>query len=269
MTEQTELTYYTILTNQGIQYEQECLNTSSEFHITHIAVGDGSGSATTPSKTQTGLIHEIARYPVSKEEVSITKGEYYATAEIPYSAGNFTIRELGGYNSAGKLVAVANFPPTNKQVQEEWDIHKVYVRMDLCRVNERTFPSVVNSDLAFVSAETFEREIDLKANKTLNNLSEYGNNRLHALKGYLDEGKVLTDAEGLAYVIKMAHSTFDSSKFTKVGTPTITDDGIYSDIDGSNYVSMSADFLSANTWKLTCPIPKIISNSSFNCFLAL
>jgi hypothetical protein len=62
--------------------------------------------------------------------------------------------------------------------------------------------------------------------------------KLHALKGYSDNGELLTDAEGLADVITYAHSTFDLSKFTVVGSPNITDDGIASGFSGTNYLQI-------------------------------
>jgi len=64
-----------------------------------------------------------------------------------------------------------------------------------------------------------------------------------AIKGYLDVGENLTDEKGLADVKNYAHSTFDSSKFTVVGSPTITSDGIASGFGptsgyaNDNYVS--------------------------------
>lgn len=61
-------------------------------------------------------------------------------------------------------------------------------------------------------------------------------NRLHALKGYLDNGKLLTDKEGLENVRGYAHSNFDKSKFNVVGAPKITDDGIASEFNSNNYI---------------------------------
>ena len=76
------------------------------------------------------------------------------------------------------------------------------------------------------------------SDKNLSNLSDNGNSRLHALKGYEDNGELLTDAEGLADVKEYSHSTFDLLKFTVVGSPTITDDGIVSGFSGSNYLTL-------------------------------
>ena len=92
--------------------------------------------------------------------------------------------------------------------------------------------------------------IDNKANIALGNLSSVGENRLHALKGYLDDGTLLTDSEGLADVKSYAHSTFDSTKFTVTGSPTITDDGVVSGFSSSNYINTPAIDLVNKTFKL-------------------
>jgi hypothetical protein len=84
----------------------------------------------------------------------------------------------------------------------------------------------------------------------LDNLNEDGDKRLHALKGYSDKGELLEDAEGLADVIEYAHSTFDVSKFTIHGTPTISSDGIASGFSTSNYITLNP-YLTSTNYKLS------------------
>ena len=76
------------------------------------------------------------------------------------------------------------------------------------------------------------------------------NASLHALKSYVEKGELLTDQEGLQAVKDYAHSTFDASKFTKVGSPIITSDGIASGFSSSNRL-YSTFSLSANNFKIT------------------
>jgi len=75
------------------------------------------------------------------------------------------------------------------------------------------------------------------ANNDLSNLGAGGESRFHALKAYADNGELLTDAKGLENVKNYAHSTFDRSKFTVVGSPVITDDGVASGFSSSNYIN--------------------------------
>lgn len=55
-------------------------------------------------------------------------------------------------------------------------------------------------------------------------------------------------------VYDLKHSTFDKSKFTVVGSPTITDDGVAS-FSKNNYITIpKVDFGIANTWKIQLKI---------------
>lgn len=99
--------------------------------------------------------------------------------------------------------------------------------------NKVTTLSSSSTDTEYPSAKLVYD--DLQECADLSNLSDLGNARLHALKGYSDEGEVLTDAEGLADVKDCAHSTFDLSKFSVTGTPTIID-GVVTSPTNSNYL---------------------------------
>lgn len=73
---------------------------------------------------------------------------------------------------------------------------------------------------------------------------------IEAHKAYKSTGELLTDTQGLADVKSYAHSTFDSTKFTVTGSPTITDDGVASGFSSSNYISTPAIDLVNKTFKL-------------------
>ena len=173
------LEYYTILTNKGVEYETDCISTSSEFHLTHIAVGDGGGNDTTPNKNQTSLINEVRRYSIQAEELDIENGLYYAKIEIPPTDGGFTIRELGGYNSNGDLVMVANFPATVKRTQDSGEYKRMFVRMDLSIVNSQTFPSVINPNLSYYDSTYIDNldrgNVKLTGNQTVNGIKTFKN----------------------------------------------------------------------------------------------
>lgn len=104
------------------------------------------------------------------------------------------------------------------------------------QVTDNLVTSIDNtsSDTEYPSAKCVYDNLETKADKS----------QTHALKGYSDNGELLTDAEGLADVKNYAHSTFDASKFTKVGSPVVTDDGIASGFSSSNYLTsnLSIDF---------------------------
>ena len=108
-------------------------------------------------------------------------------------------------------------------------------------------PTDASTSNKLVSASTLSASIADFSNQDLSNLTSTGGARLHALKSYADKGELLTDAEGLADVKIYAHSTFDKSKFTVVGSPVITNDGIASEFSSSNYITKNLDFTNSNT----------------------
>lgn len=73
---------------------------------------------------------------------------------------------------------------------------------------------------------------------------------LHSSKGYLDNGTLLFDSTLFNYVYGYNHSTFDRSKFSVVGTPTITDEGVVTTADSSNYAQLNFDFSKDHTFEI-------------------
>lgn len=71
--------------------------------------------------------------------------------------------------------------------------------------------------------------------KDLSNLDSTGLDKLNISKMYTT-GNVSTDTQGYNQLVEMKRSTFDKSKFTVIGTPTITDDGVASGFSESNYI---------------------------------
>ena len=57
----------------------------------------------------------------------------------------------------------------------------------------------------------------------------------------------LDDKNGYEQIWNMAHSTYDKSKVTVVGSPNITDDGIASGFDTSNYINLSPQTFTLGT----------------------
>ena len=90
------------------------------------------------------------------------------------------------------------------------------------------------------------------------------NASLHALKSYVEKGELLTDQEGLQAVKDYAHSTFDASKFTKVGSPIITNDGIASGFSSSNYLTKAISIPISSHIEIVSKIDEITSSSAPN-----
>lgn len=73
------------------------------------------------------------------------------------------------------------------------------------------------------------------ANENLSNISSLALDRINQSKALIT-GNVANYEEELSQITQMSHSTFDRSKFTVVGSPNITDDGIASGFSSGNYI---------------------------------
>ena len=91
-----------------------------KVNITTMAVGDGGGKLPVPDAGQTGLIHEVWRHTLNKISQDKRNSNYIIAAlVIPPEVGGFWMRELGLYDDAGTLIAVANMAESYKPALAE------------------------------------------------------------------------------------------------------------------------------------------------------
>ncbi|HHH4288256.1 TPA: phage tail protein [Escherichia coli] len=91
-----------------------------KVNITTMAVGDGGGKLPVSDAGQTGLIHEVWRHALNKISQDKRNSNYIiAELVIPPEVGGFWMRELGLYDDAGTLIAVANMAESYKPALAE------------------------------------------------------------------------------------------------------------------------------------------------------
>jgi hypothetical protein len=105
-----------LLTLHGHQDLAQAAVAGPALALAHIAVGDGGGAAYDPVETQTALINERGRYPVTSVAIQ-PDGRIVATANIPASEGGWHIREAALITGAGRMFMVAKYPPMFKPGQ--------------------------------------------------------------------------------------------------------------------------------------------------------
>lgn len=128
--------------------------------ITQMGVGDANGTEPTPNRLQTSLINERRRAPLNQLKVD-PDNEAIIIAEqvIPENVGGWWIREIGLYDEAGDLVAVANCPPTFKPELSQGSGRTQLVRLHLLVSSTQNIvlkvdPSVVLATRAYVDSLT-------------------------------------------------------------------------------------------------------------------
>jgi phage-related tail fiber protein len=114
-----DIFYVAMLTDIGATQLASSVANGTPWDITHMAVGDGNGVTPIPSKLQTALIHENLRLPLNRLTVRADRPVIVAELILPSNVGGWWVREVGLYDSAGLLVAVANYPATFKPTRAQ------------------------------------------------------------------------------------------------------------------------------------------------------
>ncbi|EEH3365155.1 hypothetical protein GY451_004527 [Salmonella enterica subsp. enterica] len=108
--------FKTIITTAGAEkLAAATVPGGKKVNITAMAVGDGGGTLPEPDAGQTKLINEVWRHALNKISQDNKKKNYIvAELVIPPDVGGFWMRELGLYDDAGALIAVANMAESYK-----------------------------------------------------------------------------------------------------------------------------------------------------------
>lgn len=151
--------FYAILTNVGAAKQANADALGIAWKITHMGVGDANGADPTPDATQTRLINEWRRAPLNQLKVDDKDASIIIAEQvIPADIGGKWIREIGLYDEAGDLVAVANCAPTYKPVLSQGSGRTQVLRMSLvvssaANVQLKIDPSVVLATREWVTEE--------------------------------------------------------------------------------------------------------------------
>lgn len=123
--------FKTVITTAGAAKLAAATTTSGQkVSITHMAVGDGNGNLPEPSASQTALINEVWRGTLNKiTQNSKAPNQVIAELVIPPEVGGFWMRELGLYDNAGTLIAVASMAESYKPLLTEGSGRAMTCRM--------------------------------------------------------------------------------------------------------------------------------------------
>ena len=135
--------FFTVITDAGREAVAKATQAGEKVNITHMAVGDGGGSAVTPNEEQTQLVNECWRGLVStykQEGTSIIIDTY-----IPADEESFTVREMGVFTADGVLFAVCNTPEMRKVLPSEGAVGNFTLGMEI---------DVTNIDMSYIEIHT-------------------------------------------------------------------------------------------------------------------
>ncbi|WP_290922037.1 phage tail protein [Halodesulfovibrio sp.] len=156
--------YYPKLTHVGLAKLTNAVLLNKQVSLTHMAVGDGSGSSINLDAKQ--LEHEVYRAQINEIRLDeSSENTVLAVLVIPVQIGGFHITELGLFDSDGDLIAVGLFPATYKPALDEGTGREIRVQMKLQLQNPDAVtlsvdPSAVMATRSFVGAEIHRHEAE-------------------------------------------------------------------------------------------------------------
>ena len=151
-------TYFAILTAVGEAKLANAAALGTKLQISRMAVGDGNGNLPVPIRTQTALVHETYRADLNELKPDpANASQIIAELVIPETEGGYWLREMGLYDVAGDLIAVANCPPSYKPEMAEGSGRTQVLRMVLivsstAAVQLKIDPSVVLATRAYADS---------------------------------------------------------------------------------------------------------------------
>ncbi|VVP05102.1 hypothetical protein PS903_02985 [Pseudomonas fluorescens] len=114
-----DIIYIAMLTEVGAAQLAKSIANGTPWKIPKMAVGDGGGVTPLPSKLQKKLINEKLRFDLNRLTVQSEKSAIVAEGILLPEMGGWWVREVGLYDDAGLLIAVASYPATYKPVREQ------------------------------------------------------------------------------------------------------------------------------------------------------
>jgi phage-related tail fiber protein len=154
--------FFAILTNVGLAKQANADALGIPWKITQMGVGDANMTDPIPKPEQTQLINEWRRRPLNQLKVDpVDPAIIVAEQIIPADEGGRWIREIGLYDEAGDLVAVANCAPSYKPLLTQGSGRTQVVRMNFIVNNSANValkidPSVVLASRSYVDAAILE-----------------------------------------------------------------------------------------------------------------
>lgn len=159
--------FFAMLTAVGEAKQANADALGIAWKITHMGVGDANGTDPIPGRMQTALINERRRAPLNQLKVDPNNASIIIAEQvIPEDVGGWWIRELGLYDEAGDLIAIANCAPSFKPQLSQGSGRTQVVRMNFivssaANVELKIDPSIVLATRKYVDDEL--AKIDHKA----------------------------------------------------------------------------------------------------------
>jgi len=144
--------FKTIHTTYGLAAIAAAEASGIPINLTHMAVGDGGGSAVAPTEGMTALVNERWRTTINTvTQDPANPAVFYVEIMIPAATGGWTIREVGVFDDDGNLFAVSNYPETYKTVPGDGATNDLVIRLEIIVSNASVITVTIDPSVSIAS----------------------------------------------------------------------------------------------------------------------
>jgi phage-related tail fiber protein len=255
--------FFAMLTAVGEAKQANADALGIAWKITHMGVGDANGTDPIPGRLQTALINERRRAPLNQLKVDSNNASIIIAEQvIPEDVGGWWIRELGLYDEAGDLVAIANCAPSFKPQLSQGSGRTQVVRMNFivssaANVELKIDPSIVLATRKYVDDEL--AKLDHKASVLAATTAS-----LAALSGLLTIDGVVLQAGARVLVKDQATASQNGIYLAALGAWTRAGDADQSvEVTPGLLVAIEQGTTNADTvWQLTSNGPIVVGTTA-------
>lgn len=255
--------FFAMLTAVGEAKQANADALGIAWKITHMGVGDANGTDPIPNRLQTTLLNERRRAPLNQLKVDPNNASILIAEQvIPEDVGGWWIREIGLYDEAGFLVAIANCAPSFKPQLSQGSGRTQVVRMNFivssaANVELKIDPSVVLATRKYVDDEL--AKLDHKASVLA---ATTGN--LAALSALLTIDGVVLPAGARVLVKDQAASSQNGIYLAAAGLWTrAADADLAAEVTAGLMVTVEQGTANADTvWQLTSNGPIVLGTTA-------
>ncbi|CAI8820807.1 Phage tail fiber protein [Pseudomonas chlororaphis] len=152
--------FFAILTAVGLAKQANADALGIPWTFAQMGVGDANGTDPIPGEQQTKLIHENRRAPLNQVKVDPNNANVIIAEQvIPENVGGWWIREIGLYDAAGDLVAVANCAPSFKPLLSQGSGRTQVIRMNLVVSNTANVELKIDPSVVLATRRLLEETI--------------------------------------------------------------------------------------------------------------
>lgn len=218
--------FYTVLTNAGMAAFANAQVSQSKVDFSNIAVGDSNGAYYNPIATATKLANEVWRGPINSISIDETNPNWVVVeAVIPATAGGFSVREIGVFNTAGVLLAIGKVPETYKPASAQGSLKDLYLRMILEVSNASAVTLKVDPAVIYASKKYVDEKVSSIAQNTtkiIDIIGDFNKNEVENAQDIVEAVNKVNRAltEHLDEI--MPHKFLDNGKWYRWGFRTVS-----------------------------------------------